>query len=799
VFKNYLKIALRNLKKHRGYSFINIAGFAISMACCILIILYIYSELNYDRYHENADRIYRLGTNFDIGKMHAKAAVSNHPIGPALSRDYPEVLNAARIRPYRRRTLVEYKEKQFFEEKVFYADNSVFDVFSFPLIRGDRKSALATAYSLVITADAAKKYFVEDDPIGKTLRFNNDSDFTVTGIIKNVPQNSHFTFDMLCSFETIYQHNPAQREKWMGDFNNYTYLLLQENYDFRELEQKFPQLIDKHIGRILKLVGGKVEFFLQPLTSIHLYSDLEGEISGNSDIAFVYIFAAIALFILLIACINFINLSTARSAQRAKEVGMRKVLGSHRSQLIKQFLSESITYSFLAFLIALMLVQLALPLFRSLSGTTLSFKFDEIFWLVPYLIGFVFLIGLIAGSYPAFFLSAFRPVRVLKGRSKAGAANSRFRSVLVVLQFAISIILIVGTGVITNQLHFMKEKRLGFNKEHVVVLPIREGSIVQSIESIKEELRSHSGVVSVAASSAVPGHGASRHNAFLPEGFELDESQMIGAISIDHNFIPTLDMEVIAGRNFSPEFVADNKKSALINEAAAREFGWDDPIGKTVTELTGNGITKTVIGVVKDFHVESLRKKIGPLYIENEPSAFGCISIRIRPRNVSGTMEFLRKKWKEFDSSGTFDYAFLDESFDSQYRAEERLSTIFSYFTLFAIFIACLGLFGLASFTAEQRTKEIGIRKVLGASVYDIVILLSKEFTKWVLLANIIAWPVAYYAMNKWLQDFAYRINTGIWIFIIAGALAVTVALLTVSYQAIKSALSNPVETLRYE
>jgi putative ABC transport system permease protein len=564
VFKNYLKIALRNLKKHRGYSFINIAGFAISMACCILIILYIYSELNYDRYHENADRIYRLGTNFDIGKMHAKAAVSNHPIGPALSRDYPEVLNAARIRPYRRRTLVEYKEKQFFEEKVFYADNSVFDVFSFPLIRGDRKSALATAYSLVITADAAKKYFVEDDPIGKTLRFNNDSDFTVTGIIKNVPQNSHFTFDMLCSFETIYQHNPAQREKWMGDFNNYTYLLLQENYDFRELEQKFPQLIDKHIGRILKLVGGKVEFFLQPLTSIHLYSDLEGEISGNSDIAFVYIFAAIALFILLIACINFINLSTARSAQRAKEVGMRKVLGSHRSQLIKQFLSESITYSFLAFLIALMLVQLALPLFRSLSGTTLSFKFDEIFWLVPYLIGFVFLIGLIAGSYPAFFLSAFRPVRVLKGRSKAGAANSRFRSVLVVLQFAISIILIVGTGVITNQLHFMKEKRLGFNKEHVVVLPIREGSIVQSIESIKEELRSHSGVVSVAASSAVPGHGASRHNAFLPEGFELDESQMIGAISIDHNFIPTLDMELIAGRNFSPEFVADNKNSCRI-------------------------------------------------------------------------------------------------------------------------------------------------------------------------------------------------------------------------------------------
>jgi len=350
-----------------------------------------------------------------------------------------------------------------------------------------------------------------------------------------------------------------------------------------------------------------------------------------------------------------------------------------------------------------------------------------------------------------------------------------------------------------NQLHYMKERKLGFNKEHVVVLPIREGLIIQSIESIKEELKSHTGVISVAASSTVPGHGASRHNAFLPEGFELNESQMIGAISIDHSFIPTLDMEVVAGRNFSPEFATDGSKSALINETAVQEFGWDDPVGKTITELTGNGITKTVIGVVRDFHVESLHKKIEPLYIENEPSGFGYISIRVRPRNVSGTMDFLRKKWKEFVSSGTFDYAFLDKSFDSQCKEEERLSTIFSYFTLFAIFIACLGLFGLASFTAEQRTKEIGIRKVLGASVHGIVILLSKEFTKWVLVANIVAWPVAYYVMNKWLQYFAYRINVGVWIFILAGALALIIALLTVSYQAIKSALANPVEALRYE
>ena len=796
---NYIKIALRNLKRHKGYTFINIAGLAIGMACCILIILYIYSELNYDRYHENADRIYRLGTNFDVGKAHAKTAVSNHPICPTLSRDYPEVLNAARIRPYMQRTLVEYKEKQFFEEKIFYADNSVFDVFSFPMIRGDHKSALVTAYSLVITEDVAKKYFADEDPIGKILRLNNDSDFTVTGIIKNVPPNSHFTFDMLCSFETLYQHNPEQRERWMGDFNNYTYLLLQENYDFRELEQKFPPLIDKHIGRILKPLGGKVEFFLQPLTSIHLHSNLVGEISGNSDIAYIYIFAAIALFILLIACINFMNLSTARSAKRAKEVGIRKVLGSYRGQLIRQFLSESITYSFLAFFIALTLVQLALPLFRSLSGTTLNFQFAEISWLIPCLIGFVFLVGLVAGSYPAFFLSAFRPVRVLKGHSKAGTANSRFRSVLVVLQFAISIVLIAGTSVIMNQLHYMKERRLGFNKEHVVVLPIMEGSIMQSIETIKKELKSHNGVVSVAASSNVPGHGTSRQNAFLPEGFELNESQMMGAISIDHNFIPTFDMEVVAGRNFSPGFVTDSSKSVLINDTAAQEFGWDDPVGKTITELTGNGITKTVIGVVRDFHVESLHKKIEPLYIENEPSGFDYISIRIRPRNISGTMDFLRKKWKEFDSTGTFDYVFLDESFDSQYRAEERLSTIFSYFTLFAIFIACLGLFGLASFTAEQRTKEIGIRKVLGASVYGIVILLSKEFAKWVLIANIIAWPVAYYAMNKWLQDFAYRINMGVWIFILAGVLTLIIALLTVSYQAVKAALSNPVEALRYE
>ena len=798
MFRSYLKVFFRNIQRYKIYSFINVTGLAIGMACCILIVVYIINELSYDRYHEKTNQIYRVGVYMDLGGRSLRAAISNHPVGHFLRREYPEVLDAVRFRRYLYRTLVEYEEARFFEENIFFADDSVFNVFSFPMVKGDPKSALVNPFSIVVTEDMAKKYFGEKDPVGKVIRLDNHSDFTVTGVMKNIPRNSHFTFDMLCSFETFYVNNQGQREKWLGDLDNYTYLLLRDNFDPRQLEQKFPAIVDKHLGPILKALGGEFEFFLQPLTSIHLYSNLEGEISGNSDIAYVYIFAAIAGFILLIACINFMNLSTARSANRAKEVGMRKVLGAHKKKLIIQFLGESLFYSFISLIIAFVFVELALPLFQSLSGRELSSNYAQLPWLILGFIGLTFFVGLSAGSYPALILSSFKPANILKGSLRTGAADSRFRSVLVVVQFSISIVLIVGTVVIFSQINYMKNRRLGFDKEHIVILPILDGSIRRSIDTIKEELKRQAGISIVSVSSHVPSHGT-RHQAFLPEGYTLDQSQMMGAVSIDHDYIPTMGIDIIAGRNFSPEFSTDSGRSILINEAAVRKFGWDDPLGKTIVELTGNGIKKTVIGVVRDFHMVSLRNVIEPLYIENDSNRFGYVSIRLQPGNIPRTMGLLENKWKEIDPTRTFDYSFLDESFDSQYRAEESLSRIFTNFSLLAIIIACLGLFGLTSFLVEQRTKEIGIRKVLGASVSDIALLLSREFFKWLLVANIIAWPVAYYAMNKWLQSFAYRITLGPGVFFLAALMALLIAVFTVSYQSIKAALANPISALRYE
>lgn len=799
MFKNYLKIAIRNVQKHKGYAFINIVGLAIGMACCILIVTYILTELSYDKYHENADRIYRIGAEVSMGGFTGLLAVSNAPLGPVLHQDYPEVLNAIRIRPLTK-GLVKYEDRQFYEEGILYADNSIFDVFTFPMIKGDPKTALITAYSVVLTQETAKKYFRNEDPIGKVLKFNNLDDFTITGVVEDVPKNSHFTFDMLCSFETFFAKNKGARENWFN-FNLHTYLLLPENHDFKELEKKFPALVDKYQGKVIKGLGGELKYFLQPLTSIHLHSHLEGEISGNSNILYVYIFAAIALFILFIACINFMNLATARSATRAKEVGMRKVIGAHKKELIRQFLGESVIYCFLALIAALVLVQLTLPLFRSLSGTELRMNFAEMPWIIPGLLGFVLFVGIIAGSYPALFLSSFQPANVLKGSLKSGASNKRFRNILVVAQFIISVTLIIGTGIILNQLDYMKNTNLNFDKENVIFVRITDRKLQKSIDFIKEEFKQIPGVIKLGSSSVVPGQIADV-TPYIPEGFPEDNSQLMESIDIDHDFLPALGIDIVEGRNFSTEFATDKKDAVLINETAVKKFGWKKPVGKTI-KAPGGGImqwrTKTVIGVVKDFHLSSLHKIIMPLFISNETRFTDTISIKISRNSTQETLGLLREKWKEIDPYRPFEYSFLDETFDSQYRSDERLSKIFASFTVFAIFIACLGLFGLASFMSEQRTKEIGIRKVLGASVPGIVVLLSKNFLMLVIIANIIAWPIAYFSMNTWLQNFAYRINIGLWIFILTGALSLCIALFTVSYQSIKASLLNPVDSIKYE
>jgi len=668
------------------------------------------------------------------------------------------------------------------------------------MIKGSPKAALKTPYSVVLTEKTAEKYFGDEDPVGKMLRFNNQDDFAVTGVVKNVPQNSHFTFNMLCSFETLYARDRETWENWFN-WNLYAYLLLPENYDYCQLERKFPAFLEKHIGTELRSFGGKVNYFLQPLTSIHLYSNLEFDIAKNRSILYVYIFAAIALFILCIACINFMNLATARSANRAKEVGMRKVVGAKRKELIRQFLGESLIYSFISLMIALVLVELALPFFKSISGIDLRTSYAQLTWLIPSLIGLILFVGVVAGSYPALFLSRFQPASVLKGSLKAGTANSRFRSLLVVAQFVISISLIIGTAIILSQLKYMRNKSLGFDKEKVLVVHIMDDSIRQSLDSIRAELKRIPGVLYFTASSAVPGEYPD-YLPCIPEGYSEKQTQIMERINVDHDFIPTLGMEIAAGRNFSTEFKTDREEALIINETAAKKFGWENPIGKTISSPGEHPLEwekRRIIGVVKDFHLASLHKAIAPLFISNTPGYLNSIAIRIRPENSKHTISLLREKWREIDPDRPLDYYFLDDSLDRQYQAEERLSDIVASFAVLAIFIACLGLFGMASFTAEQRTKEIGIRKVLGASVPGVVTLLSKDFLKIVVIANVIAWPMAYFVMKKWLQGFAYRTNIELGVFILTGFLALAIALITVSYQAIRAALANPVDSLRYE
>jgi len=799
MLKNYLLMALRNLRKQKGYALINVAGLAIGMACCILILSFILTELSYDRYHEKADRIYRLIANLTLGNTPNMIATTNPMSSISMREEFAEVKEVVRLFPYRRAP-VKHGDIEFYEEGIFYADATIFDVFTYPMLKGDPKSALVTANSLVLTEEMAEKYFGDQDPIGKMLKLNNRHDCKVTGVIQNVPSNSHFTFDMLLSLETFIQENKQMFESWMGPFMFHAYLLLEENADDRALEQKFPALIEKHAGESLRQYGAALDLHLQPLTKTHLYSDYRHEIAGHSDIKYVYIFAFVAVFVLLIACFNFMNIGTARSLTRAKEVGMRKVLGADKGKLIRQFLGESLVYSFISLGLAVVLAQIALPAFRSLADRPLSIDYTLIPWLIPGLIGLAFLVGLFAGSYPAFFLASFQPVKVLKDILKSGLGNYRFRQVLVLTQFVISITLIICTLVVFKQLLFMKNKNLGFDKEHVVVVPIMENKIRQSIEAVKQELQKHPGILNVAAGSHEPG-GRPSGGSYQPEGWADGKTVMMDGFSIDHDYIPTLDIDIVAGRNFSPEFPADGKKSILINEYAVKEIGWDDPIGKTIKQ-PGAPEGKTIVGVIKDWHFQAPHKHIrGHIVNYGQAGFFGYrfVFVKLAPGNIPETLAFLKNKWREFDPNRTLDYHFLDSSYDMQYRSQEKLSQIFTYFTALAIFIACLGLLGMSAFVAEQRTKEIGIRKVLGASVPNVVVLLSKELIIITVIANVIAWPLSYFMMNRWLQDFPFRTEIGILTFLLSAALIFLIGLVTTSFQSIKASLANPVEALRFE
>jgi putative ABC transport system permease protein len=805
VFKNYLKVALRNLFRNKLYSFLNIAGLAIGIACCVLILLYIQDELSFDRFHEKADRIYRVNSHFVIPERTMHFATTAHVQGPMLKDEYPEVENYTRFSSYGSRRVIRYKENTFYEEKFIYADHTLFDVFSFKLIKGDPKDALVRPNSLVITEEMAEKYFGNEDPMGKDLRVNIDSLFKVTGVVENVPKTSHIRPDFFASFSTL-KLEPTGNvgQDMLSNVNCLTYILLREGMDYKEFEQKLVGYIDKYLSATLKAIGGSAKLEMQPLTSIYLNSNVDGELERTSDISYVYLFSGIGLFILLLACLNFMNLATARSANRAKEVGLRKVVGAHRRQLIKQFLGESMILTFIAIILSILLVSLTMPIFQNISGKDMPMDIFTNPALLIGLLGLFFMVSLIGGSYPAFFLSAFRPVEVLQGKFKRGAKSSILRVVLVSFQFTVSIVLIIGTLIVSKQLSYIRSTRLGYDKDHVVALRIRNPETQKKYEAIKNELLRHPNILNSSASTNLPLGGVS-FSAHHAVGKPEDELIMLFVQIVDEDFIDTFKMEIAQGRNFSKEYPTDPDEAIMVNETAVKKLRWqDNPINKEIEALTSLTTRRKfrIVGVVKDYHFQSLHEEIQPLILYNAPPYDGNydrISLRVRPENIRETIGFLESKWAEFDSQYPLEYVFVDDQFDSLYRAEERLGQLFGYFTALAIVIGCLGLFGLTSFTAEQRTKEIGIRKVLGASVSSVIRVFVFEFTKWVLLAVVIAWPIGYFIMKTWLQNFHYRTSLGFETFILAAVLALVISIITVSYQSIRAALANPADSLRYE
>jgi putative ABC transport system permease protein len=784
---------------------LNIGGLAIGIACCIFILLYVQDELSYDRFHENADRIYRVKSHFEVKDRVMDFPTSAHIQGKLFKTEYPEVDNYVRFNSYGSRRVIRYKDKQFSEEKFIWVDNSIFEVFSFKLLKGNPKDALLKPNTVVITEEMATKYFGEEDPMGKNLRVHNDTLYLVTGVVENIPRNSHFRPDFLASFSTLKLKASGNiTSDLVSNVDYYTYLLLREGTDYKTLEKKFTLFVDKYLTAFLKTVGGNASYGLQPLTGIYLHSNTEAELERTSDIAYVYLFSGIGLFILLLACLNFMNLSTARSAKRAKEVGLRKVVGAQRRQLIRQFLGESVILTLISILLSLILVKFSMPLFNNISGKVLTMGVFSNGYLLLGLLALFIVVSIIGGSYPAFFLSAFRPVQVLQGKLKKGAKGSVLRIVLVSLQFTVSIVLIIGIFVINKQLNFVRNKKLGYEMEHVIALRIRNEETQKKSEVLKNELLRHPHILKASASSSLP-LGRNSFSAHHGVGKPKDELIMLYMQIVDEDFLDTYSIKLVKGRNFSKKYATDPKESIIINEAAAKKLGWlEDPLGKEIECFMDINKMKKykIVGVVKDYHFQSLHDPIRPLILYNANPYGGNyyrLSVRAKPEEIQSTVAFIKSKWQEFDPKYPIEYVFVDDQYDSLYRAEERLGQLFGYFTALAILIGCLGLFGLSTFSAEQRTKEVGIRKVVGASIPNVILLLVREFTKWVLLAVVVAWPVGYFLMDKWLQNFSYRIDLGMGTFILAALLALVIAIATVSYQAVKTALTNPVNSLRYE
>ena len=813
MLRTYLQVAIRNLTKDKFYSVINILGLTVGLACFLIIYLFVQHELSYDTYYPDNERIYRLTAAGSFGGSDFNIAVVGAPTGKAMIDDYPEVEDFIRFRTSGS-TLFRSGEN-YYEETPVFADKNFFNFFSQQVIRGNAETALASPKKVAISQSLADRVFGDKDPVGQVIEFNNDYDpekdiYEITAVFADTPDNTHFHFDLIISMESL---EDSKSPIWINQ-NFQTYIRLVDGADPAELESKMQGMVQKYIGpEVEKFLGKNLDEFanegnsfafgLQPVTDIHLKSNLQAEIEANNDIKYVYIFSAIATFILIIASINYMNLATARSAGRAKEVGIRKVMGAYKPQLIMQFISESVIIALTALVFAVLISYWALPHFNELSGKNFTGLVLESPFLIGTMLAVAVAIGIVSGSYPAFFLSAFKPSRVLKGTLAAGSKNSRLRNFLVVFQFSISIFLIVGTLVIFNQLSFIQNSDLGFEKEHRIIL--RNTPVLgTAIEAFKDEVLTDSQFESATITSFLPSPSSRSQSAVFKGNDPSDGTTSIQIWTVDHDFIKTMGMEIVDGRDFS-KLLSTDSTTVIMNESAIAHFGFDNPLDEKIGFYTGktqNGefvsSTFNIVGVVKDFNFNSLRQNITPLVMRvGDTRRF--ITFKTSTNDYPQALKSLQQKWNEFAPGYPFEYVFLDEALNEVYSSDTQVGKIFGTFAIIAIFIACLGLFALSSFTAEQRAKEIGIRKVLGASVAGIMSLLSKEFIKLMTISFVIAAPISYLAMNAWLEDFAYRTSINVMTFILAGISSFLVAWVTMSYQALKAAQTNPVNTLRDE
>ncbi len=805
MLKNLLKHSLRSFKRQRAYIIINILGLSIGIACSLLIALFVINEASFDKYNVKKDRIFRVVLNGKIGGQEITGAYSPAVMGPTLPREFPEVEDFLRMDGHGP-TVVEYEKQIFTENDIIEADSSFFNFFSIPVLKGDMKNLLNSPHKVVVSESTAKKLFGEVNPIDKMIKIGNDSTrYVVTGIMGDIPENSHFRANMISSFVT----NPRSKEQvWLN--NSFSlYLLLKPNSIAATVDTKFKGLIVKYVGpEVQKYLGTSMEeffkkgniyrYFLQKLTDIHLDNTIQGGFKAPSDPKYLIIFGSIAILIVVIAAINFMNLATAQASRRAKEVGIKKLGGSTRGMLVTQFLSESLILSFFALFFALIFIKLSLPYFNNLLGTRLVLNLFVIWYTIPVLIIFTILVGIMAGSYPAFFLSSFNPYEVLKGTIKNSTANGRLRRVLVVFQFAVSILLIVGTLIMNKQIKFMLNKDVGFSKEQLIVIE-RADVIGNKMKSFKESVKRIPGVINIGSSTAIPGR-TNNNNGYMMEG-RKDETFLMATSWVDYDFLVTYGMTLASGRPFSESFTTD-KQACIVNESAIKNFSITD-LEKTRLLVPGEKGPESmqIIGVVRNFNFESLRNPIQPyiLRLQDENNFWGYISVRLTAQNYSTTINEIEKIWKEYASNSPLQYYFLDADFAKMYSEEKQNAQMAVIFAVLAIFIASLGLFGLTSYTVEQRTKEIGVRKAMGSSIGGIYVEISKEIVILVTISAIIAWPVIYYYAGRWLQNFYYKINLGFFSFIVGLTIALGIALITISYRVLKAARVNPAQSLKYE